>query len=65
LTPGLAVLTVDFDDLDTLPSEEAGDAGPIGSRAFDPHLGDVPEASQPGEEGCVAVRVGSERFGAQ
>ena len=65
LSPGLAVLPVDFYDFNTCSSEEAGHAGPIGPSAFDADFGGLTECTQPGEQGRVAVGVGLERFGAQ
>ena len=62
---GLAVLAVDFDDVDPCSGEEAGDAGPIGPRPLHADLADLPEGLQPGEQGRVAVGVGRERCGAE
>ncbi len=60
---GLPVLPVYFDDLDASSSEETGHACPIRSRTLHAHPGDVSKATQPGEQGCIAARIGFERFG--
>ncbi len=62
---GLAVLAVHFDDVDAGPSEEAGDARPIGPRPFHPDFSDVAEGFEPGEQGRVALGIGPERLGAE
>ncbi len=48
LAPGLAVLAVDFDDVDSGSGEEAGDARPIGTRPLHADLSDVAEGLEPG-----------------
>ena len=65
LAPGLAVLAVHFDDVDSRSGEVTRDAGPIGPGAFHSDLGDLTEHVQPGQQGRVAVGVGPKRLGAE
>ena len=64
VAPGLAVGSVDFDDLDTLPSQEPGESNSIGSGALDADLGHLAELLEPGQQCLVAGGIGIERLGA-
>jgi hypothetical protein len=64
VAPSLAVGPVDLGDVDALPAQEPGEAGPIGPGSLDADLGDLPEAAQPGEQVPVAGSIGRERLGA-
>ena len=61
----LAVLAVDFDDVDAGSGEEAGDARPVGPRPFHPDFSDVSEIPEPRHQGGVAVGIGRERCGSE
>jgi len=63
LTSSLAILAVDFDDVDPCFGEEAGDAGAIGTCALHADLRDLAEGLEPAEQLCVSARVGLERPG--
>jgi hypothetical protein len=61
---GLAVGSVDFDDLDTFPAQVSSQSHSIGAGALDPDLGHLAEVFEPGQQSFVAGRIGVERFGA-
>ncbi len=65
LAPGLAVLAVHLDDVDSCSGEEAGEAGPIGARPLHADLADVAEGLKPGQQSRVPVGVGPEGLGAE
>ncbi len=62
---GLAVLAVNFDDVDSGSGEVTGDAGSIGPGPLHADLADLPEGFEPGQQLRVAVGVGPERLGAE
>ncbi len=62
---GLAVLAVDFDDVDPCSGEVTGDAGPIGPRPLYTDLADLPEGFEPGQKIRVTLGIGPERLGAE
>nr|WP_237109613.1 hypothetical protein [Nonomuraea sp. MG754425] len=62
---GFAVGPVDFDHVDVLGLQQAGQAGSVDAGAFDPDPCQVPEGAHPGQQGGVSGWGGGELFGAQ
>ena len=65
LAPGLAVLAVHLDDVDSCFGKEAGDARPIGPCPLHPDLSDATEGLKPAEQGRVPVGSAPKDFGAE
>ena len=62
---GLAVLAIDFDDVDSSSGEVTSDAGPIGPGPLHADFADFSEGFEPGQKIRVAVGVGPKRLRAE
>src|SRR6056297_1271646 len=62
---GLAIRSVDLDDVDAFAGEMSSEAGTIGAGALDTDQADLTEACQPGDQATEAAHGGVERLDAE